>query len=171
VLSSLIAEISSLGRPAEGLIVNFGPLQGGTATNVVPDLARAWANVRFADPPQWEAFAKRLLALAAAPATAGKVRVEVSVGRPAKPLSPAVERFAHLCRGAAEHLGQKLPFSKTAGVCDGNLMQAAGLPTLDTLGVRGGGLHTPHEWIELSSLVERCQLLAVVMMRAAASSK
>jgi glutamate carboxypeptidase len=44
-------------------------------------------------------------------------------------------------------------------------MQDEGLPTIDTLGVRGGGLHTPQEWIEVASLVERCQLLAVLIAR------
>jgi glutamate carboxypeptidase len=46
-------------------------------------------------------------------------------------------------------------------------MQASGLPTIDTVGVRGGGLHTREEWIELASLVERCQLLAVLVSRVA----
>jgi glutamate carboxypeptidase len=78
---------------------------------------------------------------------------------------PAVERLGLLARGVAEDLGQELPFAKTGGVCDGNQLQAAGLPTIDTLGVRGGGLHTPQEWIDLSSLVERCQLLAVLLAR------
>lgn len=68
-------------------------------------------------------------------------------------------------RAVAEDLGQQLPFKSTGGVCDGNIMQDAGLPTIDTLGVRGGGLHTPDEWIELDSLVERCQLLAVLIHR------
>ncbi|MEO0715968.1 MAG: M20/M25/M40 family metallo-hydrolase, partial [Planctomycetota bacterium] len=67
----------------------------------------------------------------------------------------------------AEDLGQQLPFAKTGGVCDGNIMQHAGLPTIDTLGVRGGGLHTPDEWIDLTSLVERCQLLAILLARIA----
>ena len=40
--------------------------------------------------------------------------------------------------------------------------------SINTLGVRGGGLHTEQEWIELASLVERCQLLAVVVGRLSA---
>ena len=35
----------------------------------------------------------------------------------------------------------------------------------DTLGVRGGGLHTTGEWIELASLVERAQLMACLLAR------
>jgi glutamate carboxypeptidase len=94
------------------------------------------------------------------------VRVETSFVREAKPRTEETDRLAGLARTISEELGRELPFIATAGVCDGNVMQGAGLATLDTLGVRGGGLHTPEEWIELESLVERCQLLAVFMMRA-----
>jgi glutamate carboxypeptidase len=44
-------------------------------------------------------------------------------------------------------------------------MQQAGLPTIDTLGVRGGNLHRTDEFVEIASLVERAQLLAVLLMR------
>ncbi len=81
---------------------------------------------------------------------------------------PATESLALQARSVAEGLGQKLPFAKTGGVCDGNILQQAGLPTIDTLGVRGGGLHTPDEWIEIPSLVERCQLLAILIARLSA---
>jgi glutamate carboxypeptidase len=39
------------------------------------------------------------------------------------------------------------------------------LATIDTLGVRGGGLHTRDEWMEIPSLVERSQLAAVLIGR------
>jgi glutamate carboxypeptidase len=85
--------------------------------------------------------------------------------RPAKPMTKETETLALKARMVAEDLGQNLPFGKTGGVCDGNNLQAGGLPTIDTLGVRGGGLHTPQEWIELPSLVERCELLAILILR------
>jgi glutamate carboxypeptidase len=104
-------------------------------------------------------------------ATAGDampaIVVERSFNRPAKPETPEVRRLAEAAREAAESLGQQLPFSATGGVCDGNVLQDAGLPTIDTLGVRGGDLHRETEWIDLSSLVERSQLLAVLLMRLA----
>jgi glutamate carboxypeptidase len=88
------------------------------------------------------------------------------VGRPAKPLTPAVERLAALAREASEDLGRPLPFAKSGGVCDGNNLQAAGLPVIDTLGVRGGNLHRTDEWVDLDGLVDRAQLVALVLMRA-----
>ena len=65
----------------------------------------------------------------------------------------------------------ELAFAKTGGVCDGNNIQAATdnrLAVIDTLGVRGGGLHTLDEWVELDSLVERAQLTALLIERIAA---
>ena len=43
--------------------------------------------------------------------------------------------------------------------------QQAGVPTIDTLGVRGGGMHRPDEHIQLDSLVERTTLFAILMHR------
>jgi glutamate carboxypeptidase len=54
-------------------------------------------------------------------------------------------------------------------VCDGNNLQAAGLPTLDTLGVRGGNLHREDEWVDLDGMVDRAQLVALSLLRTAAS--
>ena len=142
------------------------------ATNVVPDRARAWGNVRFPSPQIADELAEGLDALATPPTSESLPRVTVhrSFNRPAKPLTPATRALAEAAWSVAESLGQRLPFGKTGGVCDGNILQDAGLPTIDTLGVRGGGLHTPQEWIEIASLVERCQLLAVLIARIAAGN-
>lgn len=166
-LASLIVQIAELSRPDEDLIVNIGPIEGGTTTNVVPDRARAWGNVRFPTREAAKRFETELRAIAGSAVKPGlSVEVSTSFVREAKPRIPQTDRLAAIAQTVSEQLGRGLPLGKTAGVCDGNIMQGAGLATLDTLGVRGGGLHTPQEWIELDSLVERCQLLAVFMMRA-----
>ncbi|MEN0019978.1 MAG: M20/M25/M40 family metallo-hydrolase [Planctomycetota bacterium] len=166
-LAERIVQIAKLADPDNGRIVSIGPLRGGNATNAVPDSAWAWGNVRFPTPDIGDELAAALDAMATAEDAMPRVVVHRAFSRPAKPMIPATERLGLEARAAAESLGQRLPFAKTGGVCDGNQMQDAGLPTIDTLGVRGGGLHTPDEWIELSSLVERCQLLAVLLMRLA----
>jgi len=193
-LARAIVGVEALVDPGRTIIANIGTLQGGVATNVVPDLARAWGNVRFPNEAAGAELARQLEQLernavhrevsshpkprAPGPRpvpipTLPSVTVHHSFHRPAKLLTPGTKRLALLAREAAKDLGQDLPFSRTSGVCDGNNMQAAlpapGLPVIDTLGVRGGGLHTTDEWIEIPSLVERCQLLAVVLMRIATS--
>jgi glutamate carboxypeptidase len=167
-LAEKILAISRHADPARGKIVNVGVIKGGAATNIVPDEAWAWGNVRFGgtDAATSEReLAAALDALAGTTPAGAKVEVLRSFARPAKPMTPGVERLAHAARAAAEDLGQTLPFGTTGGVCDGNNLQAAGIPVIDTLGVRGGGLHTPDEWIEVPSLVERAQLAAVLIAR------
>jgi glutamate carboxypeptidase len=65
-------------------------------------------------------------------------------------------------------MGLQLSTGKTGGVSDANLIQAAGVPCLDGLGVRGGNLHRTDEFIELDSLSERATLLALLLMRVSA---
>jgi len=164
-LGEILVEIGKLPEPERGMVANVGPITGGNAANAVPDHATAFGNVRFPDQAVADELGAKLDALATSGETLPKVSVYRSFNRPAKPEIPPTRALAERAREVAESLGQQLPFARTGGVCDGNIMQDTGLPTIDTLGVRGGGLHTPDEWIDLSSLVERCQLMAVLVMR------
>jgi glutamate carboxypeptidase len=173
-VTALARTISTIGDMADptrddSYIMSIGPIHGGTATNAVPDHAAAWGNARFPNPQIADEMGHALDALAtpntACDGSTAAVIVRRSFNRPAKPRTPATEALGLHARSVAETLGQKLPFASTGGVCDGNILQDVGLPTIDTLGVRGGGLHTPTEWIELSSLVQRCKLLAVLISR------
>ncbi|MGD9789038.1 MAG: M20/M25/M40 family metallo-hydrolase [Phycisphaerales bacterium] len=167
-LSRAILEISSHADADRGRIVSIGPIKGGHATNVVPDSAFAWGNVRYATPEVGEelkAALEGLVNLGGKDGGLPAISVHATLNRPAKPLNPRVEALSMLIMGAAAAIGEDLRPTTTGGVCDGNNMQAAGLPTLDTLGVRGGGLHTTDEWIDLTSLVDRATLIAVVLMR------
>ncbi len=166
-LAELILMLAAISKPEDGMILNIGPLQGGGATNVVPDFAACWGNVRFSDPKKAAILERALDALATPADSLPRVVVHHAINRPAKPLIDPVRQLAEAARQSALDLGQQLGFGSTGGVCDGNIMQAAGLPTIDTLGVRGGNLHRPDEFIELASLVERSQLLAVLLSRIA----
>jgi len=50
-------------------------------------------------------------------------------------------------------------------VCDGNNIAACGVPVVDTMGVRGGSIHSSDEFLIVESLVERAQLSALTIMR------
>lgn len=166
-LAECLVAIGKMPDVPRGRIACVGPIAGGKATNAVPDHAQAWGNCRYNDAATQRELAEMLTSLATPADAMPGVAVDLVFNRPAKPLTPRTESLALAARAAAEDLGQRLPFAQTGGVCDGNILQDAGLPTIDTLGVRGGGLHTPQEWIELPSLVERCQLLALLMLRLA----
>jgi glutamate carboxypeptidase len=166
-LAGAIVAVGQLPDVSRGKIASIGPAEGGTATNVVPDRARCWGNVRYPTREIADELEAGLRRLETAGEGLPRVSVETSFNRPAKPATLQVLRLAEVARGVAQELGQQMGFGKTGGVCDGNILQDAGLPTIDTLGARGGGLHTTEEWIELASLVERAQLAAVLIARIA----
>ncbi|MFM7052483.1 MAG: M20/M25/M40 family metallo-hydrolase [Planctomycetota bacterium] len=167
-LAARILDASRLVDLGAGTVVNIGPLEGGKATNIVADRARAWGNARFKDAAREDALRRGLLALATAPGAAlPRTEIEYEPNRPAKPETPAVRALAEEIRAIGEALGQKVGFGKSGGVSDGNLMQAEGLPTIDTMGPVGGNLHRTDEYIELDSLVPRAAMLAILLARQA----
>ena len=164
-LGEILSKLEAMSDADRGVTVNVGPIVGGDATNVVPDHAVAWGNVRFPDQESADELGRIMDALKTPDDAMPRVTVRRDFNRPAKPRTEAVDRLAGIARSVATDLGQELPFASTGGVCDGNVLQNAGLPTIDTLGVRGGGLHTTDEWIELDSLTERAKLMACLLVQ------
>ncbi|WP_238182614.1 M20/M25/M40 family metallo-hydrolase, partial [Methylobacterium trifolii] len=61
-------------------------------------------------------------------------------------------------------VGRKLTLEGSGGAADSSLAAAAGTPTLDGLGIVGGGIHTPEEYAEVESVVPRLYLLTRLLM-------
>jgi len=153
----------------DGLSVNPSRIEGGGPSNVVPDLAILRANLRPRT-PEVEAEAKRAIADALAAVAAERdVHIESSggFGRPPKPLTPAAEKLFRLVRQAGADLGQQIGWQPSGGVCDGNNIAACGVPVVDTMGVRGGKIHSPEEYLIVDSLAERAALSALTILRLA----
>ena len=149
------------------LSVNPARIDGGGPNNVVPDLAVLRVNFR---PRGSEAIAAARTALeriAADVAAAHDVTVEVHGGfnRPPKPVDAAAERLFALVAAAGADLGLAIGRRDTGGVCDGNNVAAAGVPVVDTMGVRGGAIHSADEYLLIDSLVERAALSALSILR------
>ena len=87
--------------------------------------------------------------------------------RPAKPFNAAQQTLFGAVKEAGALLGQEITWASSGGVCEGNNLFAAGLPNVDTLGVRGGDIHSEaeHAWPE--SFVERAQLSALILAKLA----
>ena len=165
-LASRILDVARLVDIDAGTVVNIGPLEGGKATNIVADRARAWGNARFRDEANEEIVKRWLRTLASAPdGPLPRTRIEYESNRPAKPEIAPVRALAEEIRSIGEALGQQVGFGKSGGVSDGNLMQAEGLPTIDTMGPVGGNLHRLDEYIELDSLAPRASMLAILLAR------
>ena len=152
-----------------GLKVNPAKIDGGGPNNVVPDHAVLRVNFRPASPED-EARARAHLDQAVAAVAAERdVRVHVhgGFGRPPKPLDPAAERLFGLVRSCGADLGLDIGWKATGGVCDGNNIAACGVPVVDTMGARGGAIHSEEEFLIPDSLPERAMLSTLAILRLA----
>ncbi|WP_157217741.1 hydrolase [Flavisphingomonas formosensis] len=152
-----------------GLSVNPAKIDGGGPNNMVPDRAVLRVNMRPRTPED-ELRARTLLGEAvAAVAARHDVRVHVHGGfnRPPKPMDAEAERLFGLVRECGTELGLAIGWKASGGVCDGNNIAACGVPVVDTMGVRGGAIHSSDEYLIVDSLTERAQLSALVLMRLA----
>ena len=100
-------------------------------------------------------------------ATAFQSTSSGGITRPPKPISTGAEKLFELVRDAGQALGQTIAWQTSGGVCDGNNIAACGVPVVDTMGVRGGAIHSPDEYLIVPSLAERAALSAVVLHRLA----
>ncbi|MEO7635666.1 MAG: hydrolase [Sphingomicrobium sp.] len=155
------------------LSINPSRIEGGSPSNVVPDLAVLRVNLRPATPDD-EQRAKALIAeLIAAVAAEHEVEFHVhgGFGRPPKPLSPDAEALFGLVKQAGADLGQTIGWQPSGGVCDGNNIAACGVPVVDTMGVRGGKIHSMEEFLIVASLAERAALSALTILRLAGGAR
>jgi glutamate carboxypeptidase len=98
----------------------------------------------------------------------GEVVMEVRRGvtRPVwEPDQPGTMAMLKLAQGISREIGFEMTGTSAGGGSDGNFTGFLGLPTLDSIGVRGKGLHTLTEHIEVDSLVERAKLAAALYCR------
>ncbi|WP_435417089.1 hydrolase [Parerythrobacter aurantius] len=149
--------------------VNPARIEGGAANNVVPDNAVLRFNIRPKEPSAGERFEAGLHALMAQVRQAHDVSVHLHGGvtRPPKPVDRRAQKLFDLVRDCGTELGLSIDWQATGGVCDGNNIAACGVPVVDTMGVRGGKIHSPEEFMIVSSLSERAALSALVLHRLA----
>jgi glutamate carboxypeptidase len=152
-----------------GLSINPSRIEGGSPSNVVPDLAILRVNLRPAAPRDEERARELIDELVRA--TAEKHEVEIhahgGLGRPPKPLTDEAEALFNLVKRAGADLGQAIGWQPSGGVCDGNNIAACGVPVVDTMGVRGGKIHSEEEYLIVDSLKERAALSALSILRLA----
>lgn len=168
--AEFMTRIDKLSGAREGLTVNAARLDGGGPVNVVPDMAVARFNVRLEQPEDAEWFLAQTKDLIADIGGREGYQAELTGGftRPPKPMTPKLSAFFNALKAAGDELGIAIDWVPTGGCCDGNNIAAAGIPVIDTLGVRGAHIHSSKEYAKLDSLVERAKLSALLLLKIAA---
>ncbi len=160
--------LDALNGRREGVTVNVAKIDGGSPLNMVPDVAVVRFNVRFPD-AEAGAWAEGAIGEALRVGEGDGLHVHLHGGftRPAKPMNTAQSRLFEAVRETGALLGQEIAWKASGGVCEGNNLFASGLPNVDTLGVRGGDIHSENEFAWPDSFVERAQLSALILMKLA----
>lgn len=144
--------------------INVAKIDGGGPTNVVPDTAVVRFNVRY---PAVDVEG-------ALNAAVDRIIEETEDGitlirhggffAPPKPMTEVYESLLKTVQTNGKTLGIEMAWEPTGGVCDGNRLAALGVPNVDTMGVRGGSIHSPQEYMHCESLVQRTQLAFLTLV-------
>jgi glutamate carboxypeptidase len=156
---------------AADLSVNPARIDGGGPNNIVPDMAVLRWNMRPSTPAAEARATAAIASLVGDIEAAHEVSIHVhgSFARPPKPMDANQQRLFDLVRVCGAAIGLPIGWRDTGGVCDGNNLAATGLAVVDTLGPRGGAIHSADEFLCVASLEERAQLSALLLMRIAQS--
>ncbi|STX29259.1 carboxypeptidase G2 [Legionella beliardensis] len=164
-LAEAVTAIHALNGKRDGVTINVGKIAGGTALNIVPEKAIAKLDVRISQPNDeyWvRDELNQIIQNLKHPDYS--LTVHGNFNRPVKRVSGGTERLYQRIKSVGQALGLTLNWQDSGGCCDGNNLAAQGLPVIDTLGVRGGNIHSEDEFILIDSLVERARLSALILM-------
>lgn len=156
--------LTALADPGAGTTINPGVIEGGTKPYVVPGTCRLTIDIRVPSAEEQarvEAGLKDIIARTHVSRTTS--RLAGSFHRP--PMETSDASRAHLARlqALSTELGFPLGETGSGGASDGNLTAASGTPTIDGLGPHGGRAHSPDEFMDVATMVAKCQILAAFL--------
>ena len=157
-IAHAVIAVAALENKEHGTTVVPTMLRAGNTTNTVPDLAVLDIDIRsysMDDLKRVDAAIKDLKAVNP------QTRYEVTGGFNRPPLeTSSTMALYERAEKVAKELGMKpLGHASVGGASDGNFAAAAGAKVLDGLGAIGDGAHAAHEWVDISTLDLRSNLL------------
>lgn len=164
-LAEALCAIHALNGQRDGVTINVGRIAGGEALNVVPDKAVAQLDIRI-NLPEDELWVRAKLEKIINQLMRKEYSLTVHghFGRPVKRVKANTERLFQRIQHWGQEMDLAIDWNDSGGCCDGNNLAHQGLPVIDTLGVRGGNIHSEQEYILLDSLTERAALSALLLV-------
>lgn len=162
-ISRQIEKLHSLNNLEKGTTVNVCTINGGTTSNVIPENASAEIDVRFTSMEEAERIQNVIRNLKSFDE---RVSLELlgEINRPPMERTADVIALYKKAKAVGESFGYELGETQVGGASDGNFVGALGVPVLDGLGVTGNGAHTNNEYILVSDVTKRANLLAKLIL-------
>jgi glutamate carboxypeptidase len=162
-LAHKVCAVQALTDPTRGTTVNVGVIQGGERSNVVPDYARADVDLRIWSVEEAERVTREFQEIVKRSAVPGATaRLSGEVSTPPWQTNEGTRRMLAVLQEAGSFLGLTFAGVTTGGGSDGS-RTAQVIPTLDGLGPVGSKMHSPEEYLEVPSLLQRTALLALFL--------
>ncbi len=161
-LARQVVELYGLADIPKGTTVNVGVVRGGTRANVVAAEAEADIDVRVTNHDEARRITEAILGLSPFNPDA-KLIIEGGLNRPPMERTSGTVALLDIARRVGTDMGLNITESSSGGGSDGNFTSALGVPTLDGLGVVGGGAHAHDEHTLLDHLAPRAALLAAII--------
>jgi len=170
LLASQAVAILTLGRIDAETTCNIGTIEGGTATNIIPDRVTLRGEVRSHDTEKLKQITdtivstfERVISAAATPGRGALPRVEWDIHPdfPATRIDPG-HPVVTLAQRAAKNLGRTIQPQSTGGGADANIFFDKGIVT----GVLGTGMkdmHTVRESVALEDMVRMTELMLEIL--------
>ena len=168
--SQAIADLN-LGRIDEETTCNIGVIQGGLATNIVPNLVTIKGEVRSHDPGKLEAVTQAIVT-AFETVVADNTKASKGVGTPT--VDALVKHdfirthiaedhpVVALAEKASRNLGREMACKTTGGGADANVFFQQGIIT-GVLGTGMQNMHTVNESVRLDDMIEAVELLLEIL--------
>ncbi len=165
-ISAMAAELLAIeAMTSEDCTFSVGVIEGGRWVNCVPTTCRAESLSMAKRQADLDRGVEQMLALSRANPDGTRFKVTRGVTRPVWEPDAGTMALYEIARGVARDLGFDLGHQSAGGGSDANFTGAAGIPSLDGLGVLGAGFHTLNEHVEVASLAQRGRLIAGILAR------
>lgn len=166
-IADFIKGVESLNDNPHQTTINVGHIQGGGPVNIVPEFALCRFNIRTLTPDQYTHIKEELQKIISLCQQRDGIAMNLieQYSCPPKPFNSKTQSLFAAYQECAVDLNIPFHCRESGGVCDGNRLSAAGLPTLDSAGAVGGNIHTEEEYLNLDSLTERARLLTLFLIK------
>jgi tripeptide aminopeptidase len=161
-----------LGRIDHETTANIGIIEGGMATNIIPNMVRLKAEARSHSEAKLNAQTAHMRTCLEGAAARHRVekdgksysgRVESEIVRAYDSMNVSDESpIVQLVMRAAKNLGQQVQTLATGGGCDANVLNKKGL-SVANLGTGMQEIHTVKEWLDVKEMYKSAEIVMEIV--------
>ncbi|MDR0483950.1 MAG: M20/M25/M40 family metallo-hydrolase [Alphaproteobacteria bacterium] len=158
--ANLIVGLANINDYKEGHTFNTIMYKGGDALNVIPEFASVGLEVRYVKDSSIDFIENKMKEVLSKPLN-DKVKYTITKVEQKYPMfdEKNLPFMKSVIEEAGKETGVNITWVNAGGGSDGNITSMVGCPTIDGLGPVGGNMHNKEEYLEIDSVIPRCNLL------------